>query len=722
MSLARRDFLLASGALCIGVVVPRGAFATVAGSGEAVAAQAAGATPLTAYVVIEPDGAVRVISPVSEMGQGTFAAHAAIVADELGAPYASVTVETAMPADPYRRGGGPGRQGLQSSGGSWGVRAWHDPLRKGAAQAREMLIAAAAARRALPADEFMAADGYVQHRSDPQARYGFGELAAAAAALAPPAEPALRPRSSRRYVGTRLERQDIPDKVRGRTVYSSDFRRPDMLYACARIVPVHGAKPLRIDCEATRKIKGMLSVVALPNGAAAVATSSWAAIQGARALTIEHERSDKDQLDSAAISAAMREGLGVESHAVQRSEGDFDAIRAAAARVLTADYEVPYLAHAPMEPWSCTAEVAADGSLDLWGPFQAQDRVRLAAARALGIDGARVRVHTLLLGGGFGRRQNDDGATPAALVAKSIGKPVKFFWTRETEFMAGFGRPAQAARLTAALDGSGKVSGLHFRVSGPSMWMHFSPAPLPEPGPKYLDRFSVQNLDDVRYALGAYRIDYALRHNHVPTGPWRAVGATHNAFFLECFIDEIACETGKDPVALRLELLAHDARALHVVEEAARLGGWGKPVAKGHALGCAYFESYGSLCAHVAEVSIANGVPRVHRVVCVLDCGEVISPDGARAQAQGGIVQGISAALGEAHTVRDGAALELNFDTYPLLRFPDAPRTIEAHFIASGAALGGIGEPVLPPIAPAVANAVTKLTGKPVRQLPIRIA
>ena len=712
MSLARREFLALSGVLCVGVALPRAA--------GAVKPLAAGkAIPLTAYVVIEPGGLVRVLSPVSEMGQGTFAAHAAIVADELGVDYSMVRVETAMPADPYRHPGPGGAPASQSTGGSWGVRRWYGPLRKGAAQAREMLIAVAAARSGLAAAEFAVSDGVVKHATSAAARYTFGELAADAAKLPPPAEPLLRPRSARRHVGARLERPDIPDKVRGRTLYSSDFRRPGMVYACARIAPVQGAKPTRIDRASALAVKGVIEVVALPNGAAVVASSQWAAMQGARALVIEFERTANDSLDSAAVSAAMREGLGAVSRAVLRSEGDFEVALASAARVVTADYDVPYLATAPLEPWSCTAEIVADGSLDLWGPFQAQDRARTGAARTIGIDG--VRVHTLPLGGGFGRRLNDDGVPAAALVARAMGKPVKLFWTRETEFAAGFGRPAQMARITAALDLSGRVTGLHFRASGPSLILHFAPGPPVVPDATFLDGTSVQNLDVVRYAFGAYRVDYALRHNHFPTGPWRSVGATQNAFFLESFIDEIAHATARDPVQLRRELLAHDPRALRVIDEAARRGGWGTPVTPGHALGFAYFECYGSLCAHVAEVSIKDGAPRVHRVVCVLDCGEVVTPDGARAQAEGGIVQGLSAALGEALTLKGGAAIEQNFDTYPLLRLPDAPREIDVHFIQSGEPLGGVGEPVLPPIAPAVANAVRVLTGKPVRRLPILV-
>jgi isoquinoline 1-oxidoreductase beta subunit len=609
-------------------------------------------------------------------------------------------------------------QAQQSTGGSWGVRYWYMPLRKGAAQAREMLISAAAARLGVAASELEARDGFVVHDASGR-KLNFGELAAEASSVALPAEPPLRPRSARRHVGSSLQRPDIPDKVRGKTVFSADFKRPNMVYACARLAPVHGARLVRVGEVAARKDNGVLGVVPLPNGAAAVAQSSWAAMRGVAALQLEFEKTPGDALDSDAIRAAMREGLGAETKAVARNDGDFDDVRAAAARVVTADYEVPYLNHAPMETWSCTVELGADGTVDIWAPIQAQDRARTTAASTLGVPAEKVRIHTLLLGGAFGRRLNDDGIGPAVLVAQAVRRPVKFFWTRETEFAVGWGRPAYMARFTAALDKDNRVVGLHVRTSGPSMRIHFGAKVPADELATYVDGAAVQNLGDIRYRFGAYRLDYSMRHNHFPTGPWRAVGATQNAFFMESFIDEIAHATSKDPIALRRELLAHDARALKVIDELAARSNWGSLLPEGRARGCAYFECYGSLCAQVAEVSLEGGRPRVHRVVSVLDCGEVITPDGARAQVEGGIVQGLSAALGEAQTLKNGAAVELNFDRYQLLRAPDAPRVIETHFIASHESLGGVGEPPLPPIAPALTNAMRMLTGKPIRRLPL---
>ncbi len=718
MTIERREFLQAGGALCVAIALePAVSVATTVAKPNAMGGAA---TPLTAYLTIARDGAVKVWSPTTEMGQGTHTAHAAIVADELGVDLTRVSVETAQPADPFRRVGGAGGTPTMSSGGSWGVRHWIGPLRTGAAQAREMLLAAAGARLNVPVSELILRDGVVSH---PKRRKGvpIGELVGDAAKLPAPAAPAFRPAGDYRFVGRELRRIDAPDKVAGRTVYSSDFRRPGMLYACARMAPVAGASVEKIEAAATRAVPGVRGVVRVTGGAAVIADSAWAALRGAEQLAITFTESAADTLDSTAISADFRAALEGTEHVAQRNE-DFAAARAKAAKVVTADYEVPYLAHAPMEPWSCTVEFAADGSCDIWAPTQAQDRVLSAAATASGLAKDKIRVHTLLLGGGFGRRLMDDGITPAmevaAGVARRFKRPVKFFWDRSTEFTQARARPAYMARLTAALDGENKVIGVAFRSAGPSLMMQLIPPGAPIDRATFVDGAALQNLNDIRYRFGVFRTEYVLRHNHFPIAPWRAVGATQNAFFIEVFIDEIARAVGKDPLALRRELLTHDARALKVLDTAAEKSGWGTPLASGRARGLAYFESYGSLCAQVAEVSLDNGVPRVHRIVCALDCGDVITPNAARAQVEGGIIQGLSAALFEAQTVTAGASTQRNFDAYRLLRINEAP-AIETYFVISGEKLGGVGEPPLPPTAPAVANALAALRGAPVRSLPL---
>ncbi|MFN7174754.1 MAG: xanthine dehydrogenase family protein molybdopterin-binding subunit, partial [Thermaurantiacus tibetensis] len=408
-----------------------------------------------------------------------------------------------------------------------------------------------------------------------------------------------------------------------------------------------------------------------------------------------------------------------EAAAAPRADGDFAAARAAAARVIEADYEVPYLAHAPLEPWNCIVRFHADGSLEVWAPTQAQDRLMAAITAAAGLRAEKVRIHTTLLGGGFGRRLRDmEGMRDAVLVAKAVKRPVHFHWSREEELGQGWFRPAQMARMQAALAEDGRLLGLSIRTAGPSMVMDFAaPAmPIPEGG---LDASSVQSLADTRYRFGAYRLDYAMARFPVPTAPWRAVGSTQNGYFLECFLDEVAKAAGVDPWRFRRRLLAHDARALRVLDTAAQEAGWGTPLPPGHARGIAYVESYGSLCAEVVEASLEEGLPKVHRVTVALDCGRVISRDGTLAQVEGGVVQGLSAALGEAVEIAGGAVANRNFDGYRLLRMPDAPTRIDVHLIESGEAIGGVGEPPLPPAAPALVNALFALTGRPIRRLPI---
>jgi len=700
--LTRRDFVLGSGALAVAVSLPLRA---EAGSGAA-AAQAF----VTVFLEVSADGRVTLHSPTTEMGQGTHTGHAVIIADELGVDLERVSVVTAEPADPFRRNGQMG------SGGSWGVRAWYQPLRKATAQAREVLIAAAATQWSVPAPECRLERGEVVHAAS-QRRLGIGTLAAAAAALPLPAEPTLRPKSELRYTGRKVPRVDLPAKVRGEPVFASDVERPGMVYACARLSEVFGAELDSFDRESATSVSGVLDVVAIPGGAAVVATHSWAAIQGAEKLRIRFKSTPHDQLDSATISRQMHAGLGEGAQPISaRADGDWAAVANAAKRVVEADYEVPYLSHSPMEPWNCTVEFGSGGEVHIWAPVQTQDRNRNAAAAAAGVPAEKIRLHTTLLGGGFGRRLGSDGIAAAVVTARAVKRPVKFLWRREDEFGQGWYRPAQVARLKASLDADGRVTGLHVRTAGPALSASFSPQGLPA---GQLDGSSVSTIRESRYKPAAFHVEWVRVDQPVSMAPWRAVGATQNGYFLECFIDEVARAAKKDPYQLRRELLAHDPRALNVIDTVAKAAGWGQPLPKGRALGMAFVECYGSLCAEVAEVSLRDGKPFVHRVVCALDCGSIVLPDGVRSQVEGGIVQGLSAVLGEAVNIGAGGAVERNFDTYPLLRITQSPERIETIIIESGEPMGGVGEPPLPPLAPAVVNALAALTGKPIRELPL---
>jgi isoquinoline 1-oxidoreductase beta subunit len=703
--LSRRGFVAAGGALVVGLAVsPVRALAADRGPGAP--------APLTAFLEISTNGGVRLWSPTTEMGQGTWTGQAMVIADELGVPLDRISVENPQPADPFRR------NGSMSSGGSWGIRAWVEPLRKAAAQARTVLIEAAASQHRIPASSLSIANGEVRHGALPVG--SIGAYASAAAKLPLPEAPVLKPASGRRLVGRSEPRLDIPAKVRGEPVFAADIRLPGMVHACARLSTVFGARLAGLDEGAARRVRGVEAVIPLETGAAVVAANSWAAMKGAEALAPRFAPAPADGLDSSAISAGMRAALDSPTAALApRSAGDFDAAWAAAARQVDAVYEVPYLAHTPMEPWNAVVHFTADGSLDVWAPTQAQDRLMGAITAASGLPADRVRLHTTLPGGGFGRRLRDvEGIRDAVLVARQINRPVHFFWPREAEIGQGWYRPAQVARLRAALGPTGAVSGLWIRTAGPSMVLDFAaPAtPIAEGG---LDPTSIQSLGDTRYAFPAYRLDYVMKRFPVPTAPWRAVGSTQNGYFLECFLDEVARAAGTDPYQFRRTLLASDARALNVLDTAARASGWGRPLPRGHARGIAYVESYGSLCAEVVEASLEGGRPRIHKVTVALDCGTVVSRDGVLSQVEGGVVQGLSATLGEAVVIAGGAAANPNLDAYDVLRMPAAPARIDVHLIESGEKIGGVGEPPLPPAGPALVNALFALTGKPIRTLPI---
>jgi isoquinoline 1-oxidoreductase beta subunit len=693
----------AAGALVIGFAVPLPAARRALGqTGPASAAQ------LTAYLAIAPDGRITLLSPTTEMGQGTWTGHAVIIADELGADPARIAVETPHPAPPFRRDVGAGP--TMGSGGSWGIRYWYTPLRTAAARARAMLIATAALRLGVPASELVAEDHKVVHRATGR-KLGFGELAQAAAQRRVPDGVQLKPQSELKLIGRGMPRLDIPEKTRGATVYSIDLKLPGMVYAYAKLNPVFRGDIESWDEAPARAVPGVQALVRIEGGVAVVATSMWAAMRGAGALPVRWKATPHDGLTSAQVTASMQDGLNAREAAVGRAWGEVAEGLRGAARVLEADYEVPFLAHTPMEPFNVNVRIEGD-LLEIWAPTQAQDRLVGRVARDTGWDPARIRLHTMMQGGGYGRRLHEDIVPSAVTVARAVGRPVKLFWARTDEIGQGWYRPAQMARLKAGLDAQGRLVALSVRTAGTSMLRDFTGREAE------LDRSSVQTLDDTRYRVPHYRVDYARRQVPVPTMPWRAVGATQNGFFLECFLDEVAQAAGRDPVELRRELLAHDARALRVINTAAEKAGWGTPPPPGRARGFAFVFSYGSLCAQVAEVSMQNGRPRVHRVVCALDCGAVVLPDGVRSQVEGGVIQGLSAALGEAIRIDQGRCTNPNFDTYEVLRMDEHP-AVEAHVIESGEALGGVGEPPLPPTAPAVANAVSRLLGRRVRKLPI---
>lgn len=699
-SLARRDFLKSSAALGSGLLL--GFYLP----GTARAAAPAAALAPNAWLRIASDGQVTVFVDKSEMGQGVMTSLPMIVAEELDADWNKVKAEFAPAAPAYKHPW----FGIQGTGGSTSVRSGWEALRKTGAAAREMLVAAAAKKWKVDAATCRTDNGFVLHTKSKR-KASYGELATAAATLPVPAEPKLKDAKTFKLVGKGRPRLDTPAKVRGQAQFGIDVRLPGMLIAVAARSPVIGGQLKSFDGEKVKGIPGVRYVVEISTGVAVLASSYWAAMKGREALGLQWEPGPLANLSTPTLSAKFRELLaapGVKA----KSSGDAAAALASGKRI-EADYEAPYLAHACMEPLNCTALVKPD-SVELWVGTQAQTSCQLTAAKITGLKPEQVTVHTTFLGGGFGRRFAQDFVAEAVEIAKAVGKPVKLVYSREDDLRAAHYRPATLTRLSASLDAQGAPQALTIKTVGPSIMANAFPAAVKDG----IDPSAVEGLADQPYAIPHFLAEWVRHEAGVPVWFWRSVGHSQNAFALECFIDELAHAAGKDPFEFRLGLLGNQPKARALLELAAAKAGWGKPLPKGQARGIAVHESFGSWVAQVAEVSVEGQRIRVHRVVCAVDCGQVVNPDTIVAQMESGIAFGLSAALHGAITLKDGQVQQGNFNDYPILRFDEMPK-VEVILAPSGGPLGGIGEPGTPPIAPAVANAVFALTGKRLRKLPL---
>ncbi len=725
----RRRFLQASagagGALIVSAALPPRA-------ARGAAARADATFLPSAMLRIGPERIVVHI-PHSEMGQGVMTSLAMLIAEELEIDLADLAVEMA-PADraydhPMFR--------LQATGGSTSVRGRFEQLREAGALGREQRVAAAARRWSLQAAECRAERGAVVHPQTGE-RVSYLDLAAEAAKLPLPRRVELKPRAQQRLLGTRQPRVDIPSKVDGRAIFGIDVQREGLLTATVERSPTFGGSLVRFSAERALAVPGVRHVVAISSGVAVVADGYWQAQQGRAQLEIEWDRGPNAETSSADLRAAYLE-LVEEPGDEVRSDGDADGELARAAEVIDVVYEVPFLAHATLEPMNAVAHVH-DGGCEIWAPTQSQGVARQVAARILGVSQERVRVETTQLGGGFGRRAEVDYIIEAVEIAKQIDEPVKLVFSREDDMRAGFYRPAVLHRLRAALDAEGVARAWSQRIASAGVMERvipiMVPAALPNGTPRFLARGAagiarfaarrmadppaVEGAEELPYAYANVRVEYARYENgFVPCGFWRSVGHSHNAFVVESFVDELAHRAKRDPLAYRMELLAGAPRHRAVLELAAAKAGWGTPSADRHR-GLAVHESFGSWVAMVAEVSVsAERSVRVHRVVVAVDCGQVVNPDGVEAQIEGGLAYGLSAALLPGRIeIERGGVVQRNFDDYQVLRMSDMPE-VEVHLIESDAPPGGVGEIATPPIAPAVANAVFAATGKRVRQLPI---
>lgn len=706
LNVTRRDFLRTGSAAGAGLVL---GFYLPSRNGNGVSA--AGDFAPNVFLKIDSAGVVTLVAPRPEMGQGVRTSLPMLIAEDLEADWKKIRIEQA-PADK--------KYGDQSVGGSGTIKGSWNLLRRAGATAREMLVAAAAARWGVPPEECHAENSAVLHARSKR-KLSYGEVADAAGQLEVPKEPKLKPASQFKLLGKPIPRVDTPPKVRGEAEFGIDVRLPGMKYAALARCPVFGGKLASFDGAKAKAVAGVRDVVRIGETVAVVADNTWAAFQGRDALEVKWDEGPAASLSSAAIrqqfvADAQKDGVA------WRNEGDVAAALQSAKKVLNSVYEFPYLAHAPMEPQNCTAHVR-DGRAELWAPTQVPQDIQEAVAKALGIEQGNVRVHITYLGGGFGRRLQEDYALEAALVSKAIGAPVKVMWTREEDMQHDFYRPASYHQLSAAFDGAQPVAFRH-RVICPSIIRQ-----LYGGAPDGLDAAAASQTPYC-YETPNVHLAFVMSNTAVPVGWWRAVYSTHNSFATECFVDEMAAAAGEDPYAFRRRLLAGDrivpshrskisvARLRGVLELAAEKAGWGRPLAKGRGRGIACIPSFDSYAANVAEVSVADGEVRVHRMVCAVDCGKIVNPDTVAAQVEGSVVYALAAILKQAITIEGGRVLQSNFHDFPMLRINEMPK-VEVHIVPSEEAPTGVGEPAVGPAGAAVVNALFAVTGKRIRSMPI---
>ena len=670
------------------------------------------APEITAWLTVGEDDSVVIRVAHAEMGQGALTGLAMLVAEELECDWAKVRTEFVLPQDNFRR---HLVWGDLSTGASRSIALSQLNLRQSGATARELLIAAAAARWNVSAAACRARNGVIAHEPSGRA-VSFGKVAAAAAKLAPPANVKLKDPSEWRLAGTPQRRLDVRDKIMGKPIYAVDVRLPGMLYAAIVQCPVYGGALKSLDERAVAGMKGVRRVVRLTDAVAVVADSWWRAKRAVEALPVVWDDRGHGRLSSSEIAAFVRPGLDEQEAAIGRADGDVAAALARAATRIEADYAVPFLAHATMEPQTCTAHVKRDG-VEIWAPSQDATTALATAAIAAGVGNDRVTVHPMLLGGGFGRRGSvQEYVRQAVLIAKEVDAPVKLLWTREEDVRHDFYRPFGMARLVAGLDHQGIPLAWSIRLAGPS----FVAAIIAGFGTKVVDRSFFSGLThEMPYEVPNYLVDYVVRQTPVPIGVWRAINYTQNAFYKECFIDEMAHAAGADPYLYRRRLLQNSPRNLAVLDAAARKADWGSPLPAGVGRGIALNEACGSYCAQVVEAAVEDGAIRVRRVVAALDCGHAVNPLSIAMQIEGGVVYALTAALNGEITIKDGGAEQSNFHDYEMVLMADAPK-IETVIVPSGGFWGGAGEPPVPPLAPALCNAIFAASGKRFRSLPLK--
>jgi len=680
---------------------------------QALADDADGFAP-NAFIHIDSTGQIVLTMPYVEMGQGTYTAIPMLIAEELEVDLNQVRLEHAPPNNKLY--GNPLIAGVQMTGGSTSMRAAWKPMREAGAIARTMLVSAAANRWKVEAGSCRAQAGEVVHTPTGK-KLAYGELAADAAGQPVPEQVALKPPEEFRLIGTPAKRLDAAAKVDGTAVFGIDARPPGVKIATLAQSPVFGGRLKSVDESAAMAVKGVRQIVKLDDAVAVVADHMGAARKGLAALKIEWDDGPHAKLTTGDIAAELEKAT-LKPGPIAQNTGDVNKALASAAIRVEAIYQVPFLAHAPMEPMNCTVDVRKDGC-EIWVGSQVLARAQAAAAKTTGLPLDKVVVHNHLLGGGFGRRLEIDGVTRAVQIAMHVDGPVKVVWTREEDIQHDMYRPYFFDRLSAGLDEKGMPVAWSNRFAGSSILARF----LPPAFNNGLDPDTTDGALDLAYALPNMHVEYVqVEPPGIPTAFWRSVGPSHNVFVTESFVDELAAAAKQDPVAYRRALLGQSPRAKAVLEVTAQKAGWGQPKPERVGMGVSVQKAFGTYMAQVAEVEVStDGSVRVRRVVCAVDCGIVVNPDTVQAQIQGAVIFGITAALYGEITLKDGRVEQTNFDTYPMLRMNEAP-AIEVHIVQSSEPPGGMGEPGTSAIVPAIANAIFAATGKRLRKMPIDAA
>ena len=693
-SLSRRVFLKKSTLTFTGLII---GFTYEPESSLAVKVE--NAEELGIWIRIAPDGSTTLIVPSSEMGQGVNTSLSMILAEELEADWQSVKTETAPVNSKYIN---PESNSGQMTAGSSSVKGFWNPLRKAGAAVRLMLQKAAAQKWEIPIEECVAKSGYIYRKNSSQ-KLSYGELAEAAGKIDIPSDPPLKNSKDYNLVGKSIKRIDIPSKTNGSAQFGIDVRLPEMMYATIRQSPVFGGEVLSYDEDAAKSIRGVKKVTLIPNGIAVIADNTWRAKRGMEVLNLKFHGGKTIGLESQQVQKELLKALD-----------DEGKTKIEANQVLDLEYEVPFLAHAPLEPMNCTANVT-DNFCEVWVPTQSQGGCMDAAKEITELDEEQIQIHTTYLGGGFGRRGETDYVKQSLILAKALGKPIKVTWMREEDMQHDFYRPASMSRFQIGLNKDGFPISWNNQLASPSILKRFF-APMAWFN---IDPLSTEGADEIPYAIEDFNFDYSVVDSGVPVGFWHSVGSSFNAFFTESAIDEAAHLAQQDQFDYRMKLLSGKPRFQKVLEKVMRESKWGRILPKGHGLGISIHKTRGSIAGAVIEVSTdVNGMLNLNKAWIAIDCGKVINPNTVRAQMEGGFTFGLSATLGEEITLKDGRVEQSNFHDYSILRLKGSP-DISVEIIESGNEIGGVGEVAVPLAAPALTNAIFSSSGRRIRSLPL---